>query len=98
MVPSILMPKQFNYFEKVSPEGIDLESFSAQAEECMICMTNLCETEQEPGVTQGRLQKMCFRRMGQIKHKIMKTPCEHKFHVHCLMEWMNIKMELFVLS
>jgi hypothetical protein len=26
-------------------------------------------------------------------NQIMKTPCGHKFHVKCLVEWMGIKME-----
>ncbi len=25
--------------------------------------------------------------------QIMRTPCNHKFHVGCLVEWMSIKME-----
>lgn len=28
-----------------------------------------------------------------IKKTIMKTPCNHKFHVPCLLEWMNVKLE-----
>ena len=24
---------------------------------------------------------------------LMKTPCNHKFHVKCLQEWMKIKLE-----
>ena len=24
---------------------------------------------------------------------IMKTPCGHKFHIPCLINWMNIKLE-----
>ena len=25
--------------------------------------------------------------------KIMQTPCKHRFHVCCLQDWMNIKLE-----
>jgi len=31
--------------------------------------------------------------MKKIKDKIMVTPCNHKFHIPCLVEWMSIKME-----
>ena len=24
--------------------------------------------------------------------QIMQTPCNHKFHIHCLIEWMKLKM------
>lgn len=35
-------------------------------------------------------------RMNQnttVKKKIMKTPCDHKFHINCLKKWMEIKLE-----
>ena len=25
--------------------------------------------------------------------KIMQTPCKHRFHIRCLQDWMNIKLE-----
>ena len=28
-----------------------------------------------------------------IKKTIMKTPCNHRFHIKCLLEWMNLKLE-----
>lgn len=28
-----------------------------------------------------------------IKKTIMKTPCNHKFHVPCLLEWIKVKLE-----
>lgn len=28
-----------------------------------------------------------------VKKKIMKTPCEHKFHIPCLKKWLEIKLE-----
>lgn len=30
---------------------------------------------------------------NEISKKIMKTPCSHRFHIHCLKEWMKIKLE-----
>ncbi len=29
----------------------------------------------------------------KIKKTIMKTPCNHRFHIGCLMEWSKIKLE-----
>ena len=28
-----------------------------------------------------------------VKKKIMKTPCDHKFHIPCLKKWLEIKLE-----
>lgn len=32
-------------------------------------------------------------RLRPKKGQIMKTPCNHKFHVKCLVGWMSIKVE-----
>ena len=29
----------------------------------------------------------------KIKKTIMKTPCNHRFHVNCLLEWTKVKLE-----
>ena len=28
-----------------------------------------------------------------VTKKIMRTPCDHKFHIPCLKRWLNIKLE-----
>ena len=33
------------------------------------------------------------RLKSTTKNKMMRTPCNHRFHAPCLLEWMNIKME-----
>lgn len=37
--------------------------------------------------------RMVLNRLKPEKGQVMKTPCNHKFHVTCLVEWMSIKME-----
>jgi len=33
------------------------------------------------------------RKNKSVTKKIMKTPCDHKFHIPCLKKWLNIKLE-----
>lgn len=39
------------------------------------------------------LAKDYYSRLRPQKNQIMRTPCDHKFHVTCLLNWMSIKME-----
>lgn len=34
-----------------------------------------------------------LKRLKTQKGKIMVTPCKHRYHAACLIDWMNIKME-----
>ena len=90
-VPEIFLPQKFNYFiclpediEKLDKEYID---------DCVICMNSLyCESINLMENLKTNKNPL-FIKLKNVKHKIMKTPCSHKFHIACLIEWMNIKME-----
>jgi len=34
-----------------------------------------------------------LKNLKKAKDKIMVSPCNHKFHIACLLEWMSVKME-----
>ena len=38
-------------------------------------------------------EPLMSREHAKKKIKIMKTPCDHYYHVYCLTTWMNRKLE-----
>ncbi|KRX08224.1 hypothetical protein PPERSA_07704 [Pseudocohnilembus persalinus] len=93
-IPDILQPNKFNYFMKI-PQMNDIEQGIDQefAEDCTICFTPLY---QQPGIdmnSDNSQNNQFYRRLRRKKNQIMRTPCNHKFHIICLSNWMNIKME-----
>ena len=34
-----------------------------------------------------------MKKLKSSKNKIMISPCNHKFHIPCLINWMTVKME-----
>ncbi len=92
-VPSILLPEKYNYFIKM-PENIDIEAHidTEFNEDCIICMNPL---HMEPSIDMNlrKNDTPFYRRLRSKKREIMKAPCNHNFHVSCLIEWMSIKME-----
>ena len=49
------------------------------AAECIVCLADI---RQVPGLTNAKATK-----------RYMMTPCMHKFHEHCLRNWMSIRLE-----
>lgn len=87
-VPSRFLPKQYNYLVEI-PE--DIEN-GGEVDDCAICMTALHQPV-EAQTPSNPHSRMVLSRLKPEKNQIMKTPCNHKFHVSCLVEWMSIKME-----
>jgi len=50
--------------------------------------------DQEPALqhTLSPNTRLIIAKLKPKKGQIMKTPCNHKFHIPCLVEWMSIKM------
>ena len=49
------------------------------AAECIVCLADIRSV---PGLTNAKVSK-----------RYMMTPCMHKFHEHCLRNWMSIRLE-----
>ena len=93
-VPTFLMKKNYNYFVKL-PQEIDLESGtqSSFTEDCVICMNSLLTNNENIGNKNNEISNPYLNRLKLKKNYFMKTPCNHKFHNKCLINWMTIKME-----
>lgn len=57
---------------------------------CPICMLDLSSET----IPLENCKKTVLRntKFNEKSRQIMKTPCNHKFHVGCLIEWMKLKM------
>lgn len=77
LIPRKYRPMSYDYFRDASEET----SLSRDNDNtCIICMTplNIPVAHHEPVVN---------------KSKTMHTPCSHRFHQDCLVQWMCIKLE-----
>lgn len=58
-------------------------------DDCVICMLSLYEdpeqTLHDPLLGENNQKR--------VKKVIMKTPCNHRFHISCLIEWTKVKLE-----
>lgn len=59
---------------------------------CAICMTSVLLSAEIP-FDDKITSKRFVKRLNKMKDKVMKTPCGHEFHIPCLVNWMQIKME-----
>jgi len=93
-LPKFLFPKSFDYFLDVPDRDLEMDSAEPN-EDCVICLNPL---HHEPSVnnpnnnSENNSHPAYYRRLGSQK-KVMQTPCLHKFHSPCLLNWMTIKME-----
>lgn len=76
MVPRFLLPPRYDYAYE---EETNVEE-NALAAECAICLTPL---HSEP--PQGSAVQL------EVEGRVMRTPCQHRYHSACLVEWMQIK-------
>lgn len=90
MLPKIFLPKQYSYLKAF--EDDDLILMEELQDDCAICMANLRQgsTEEWPEFTDKPAFNYYIKKM---KTHYMITPCNHKFHVPCLLNWMIVKME-----
>lgn len=79
VIPRFLLEPVFDY--KLEEE-FNIEE-GLESPECSICLTPL---HQDPPRNENDLEH-------EPNFKLMKTPCNHQYHSHCLMVWMKIKME-----
>jgi len=88
-LPARFLPIQYDYLYSL-PD--DLEAGLASQDDCAVCMNSL---SQDPNVqySTNNHTRLMLNRLKPRTGQIMKTPCNHKFHVSCLVEWMSIKME-----
>lgn len=88
-VPACCLPPKYNYFVHYS---VDLEMQIPQYDDCVICMLSLYE-DPEKNLEEPLLGEGEREREHKVKKIIMKTPCNHKFHCSCLLEWSKVKLE-----
>jgi hypothetical protein len=75
-VPRRCIPNYYNYYIDVESSGLNVKLLG---EDCAICLFPLGE---EPGDAINReMHDICEKKIKKI---IMKTPCNHMFHVCCL--------------
>lgn len=65
--------------------------FFLKKDDCVICMMSLYEDPEQD--LQEPLLNIIRPNNKKIKKTIMKTPCNHRFHIKCLIEWTKIKLE-----
>ncbi|KAL4464619.1 hypothetical protein ABPG74_011180 [Tetrahymena malaccensis] len=94
-IPSIFLPKQYNYnfVYQYNPEEKDTD-------DCSICLgpLHLNPMEDEPPKDNKKCQinldqKPSYNTQLIKKKKIYKTPCNHMFHIECLHQWIEVKLE-----
>ncbi|CAD8059698.1 unnamed protein product [Paramecium primaurelia] len=96
-VPKICFPQKYNYYYRI-PTSFDLEEGPSSEyahlfnEECSICMGVLHQVPAIRLTNQEERNYMIKEAMKKQKNHYMKTPCDHKFHVLCLVKWMSIKL------
>ena len=78
VLPSFLLEPVYDYFLQ---EELNLEE-GAESNECSICLGDLSV---EPPKESNELD-------FEPKTRLMRTPCNHNYHSHCLLVWMKIKM------
>lgn len=81
---------EHNYYHNVIEDDIELQEM-----ECCICLSNISlgvnihTPDSSEGVDNGEEG----HRVDPQPSMYMQTPCNHKFHIHCLKPWMNQKLE-----
>jgi hypothetical protein len=82
-VPSFLLPPKYNYFVK-----LNLDEPGIEEENCSICLSSYLEEN-----TVSSKDPLLDKKSKNRTIKIMKTPCNHKYHEKCLKDWMEFKLE-----
>lgn len=82
-IPSIFLPPKFNYYFK-----LNLDEPGIEEENCSICLSSYLE-ENVISSKEPLLDKKTKNRTV----KVMRTPCNHKYHEKCLKDWMEFKLE-----
>ncbi|CAD8062912.1 unnamed protein product [Paramecium sonneborni] len=96
-VPKVCFPKKYNYFQKIKTTFDQKECSSSEYahllnEECSICLEDL-DSVPTIKLTQEDERNLKIKEvMNKQQNYYMKTPCDHKFHVFCLVKWMQIQL------
>lgn len=89
-IPKRYLPQQYNYLCDL-PE--DIEAGLESNDDCVVCMNPLNYSASSMTGPETPHTRLLLNRLRPKNNQIMRTPCGHKFHVTCLVEWMAIKME-----
>lgn len=77
-MPRFMLPALYDYAYE---EEVNLEEGGEEVE-CAICLTAL---HADPPPSAGEFEAVSYR--------VMRTPCKHRYHGSCLVEWMRIKQD-----
>jgi hypothetical protein len=91
VVPRPLQRRRFDYFQKKPIR--DPTTKEEDMENCAICMNPLCDESDIPFDASliGKAHVKPFQK--KTKTHIMEAPCKHQFHIPCMVNWMQIKLE-----
>lgn len=108
-VPGFLLPPKYNYLVSFKDEDLESTPLEEIVRinivhwcnlicnsnfqcDCAICMNPLNESPSiDPTLSSQALN--LFKLLKPRDNQYMQTPCSHKYHVSCLLNWMSIKME-----
>jgi hypothetical protein len=90
-VPEKFLPPRFNYLMTIP--DVDLEAgYFESIDDCVVCLRPLHQDAVLGADSTGQSQYL-LSVLNAGKNQVMRTPCDHKFHVKCLVNWMSYKMD-----
>ena len=90
-IPRTLQRTRFDYFIKKPIR--DLSQKEEDLENCAICINALCIESDIPFDSTLKDKPHVKPFQKKTKTHIMQAPCKHQFHIPCLLNWMQIKLE-----
>ncbi len=106
--PAYLQPEKYDYFVKFDPaksqtdrDQLSLATGPSESGQpameweeaiCPICLESVYTPAHEE-LLASVSQNPYFRQIATRKNEYMKAPCRHIFHIVCLLNWMDVKLE-----
>lgn len=59
---------------------------------CAICM-NMLSADTDIPFDPAIVDKPYIKRLASKQGEVMRAPCKHTFHISCLVNWMQVKLE-----
>ena len=108
ILPISLQPAKYDYFVKYDPilisserelqglansnAGSNQTEYAWEEAICPICLESVHNATNE-SLLRNLEQNQYFKQIVLKKNEYMKAPCGHIFHIPCLLNWMDVKLE-----